>query len=190
MINKYLISLLIVATVALGIFLIPKETLPTPTSDIIMNIPADIIPPTRLVIPRIKVEAAIEPVGVTSAGEMDVPKAIENVAWFANGTVPGLPGSAVVAGHYGWKNGKMSAFDDLHTLRAGDLLYVIDAQGATTTFAVREIKLYPFDANATEIFLSTDKKSHLNLVTCEGEWNAKLKTYSGRLVVFTDRVED
>lgn len=160
-----------------------------PTTNVPISIPSEIILPVSLLIPHIHVETPIEPVGITSAGAMDVPKNIENVAWFAYGPVPGTKGSAVIAGHYGWKDEKASAFDDLHLLVVGDTIHVVDMSGATTTFAVREIKLYPFDADTAELFISTDGKSHLNLITCNGVWNTKLKTYSQRLVVFTDKVE-
>jgi len=34
---------------------------------------------------------------------------------------------------------------------------------------------------------SSDAKAHLNLITCEGVWDKVSKSYSKRLVVFTDR---
>ena len=55
--------------------------------------------PIRLKIPSIKVDAAIEYVGIAPDGNMDVPKGPDNVAWFEPGTRPGDVGSAVLAGH-------------------------------------------------------------------------------------------
>ena len=143
--------------------------------------------PVRLKIPSIKVDAAIGRVGLTPDGAMDVPKNPDEVAWFEPGKRPGENGSAVIAGHYGWKNGKAAAFDDLSQLRKGDKAYVEDDKGATISFVVRESRNYDPKADASDVFGSNDGKPHLNLITCEGAWNEAEKSYSNRLVVFTDK---
>ena len=121
---------------------------------------------------------------------MDVPKERANVAWFNLGPRPGENGSAVIAGHYGrWKNGKGSVFDNLHKLRKGDKIYVEDENGVIITFVVRESRRYDPNASVGDVFGSNDGKAHLNLITCEGVWDKVSKTYSKRLVVFTDKEE-
>jgi LPXTG-site transpeptidase (sortase) family protein len=146
--------------------------------------------PTRLVIPKIGVDAGFEYVGVTPQGAMDVPKDPIYVGWFDLGPRPGEEGSAVVAGHEGWKNGILVVFDNLHTLQKGDKVYVEDDKGVTTVFAVRELRELGKNEDASIVFNSNDGKAHLNLITCEGVWNADLKSYSNRLVVFTDKVSE
>lgn len=143
--------------------------------------------PVRLTIPKINVSSLVEYVGVTAEGEMDVPKNREDVAWLRSGPRPGEIGSTVIAGHYGLNNKKTSAFDDLYKLRAGDKVYVQDDTGATITFIVRGNRRYDPKANASSVFDSTDGKSHLNLVTCEGDWNEASNGYTQRLVVFADK---
>jgi LPXTG-site transpeptidase (sortase) family protein len=143
--------------------------------------------PMRLKIPRINVDAAVEDVGLTPGGAMDVPKGPSDVAWFDLGPRPGEVGSAVIAGHEGWKDNIAAVFDDLYKLRAGDELSVEDAEGTTTTFVVRNVRIYDQNADAADVFDSSDGKAHLNLVTCEGVWNAAQKSYSNRFVVFTDK---
>lgn len=143
--------------------------------------------PVRLKIPNLNVDAPFEYVGLTPDGAMDVPKERANVAWFNLGQRPGENGSAVIAGHYGWKNGKASVFDNLYKLHKGDKLYIEDENGATLTFVVRESRRYDPEADASDVFGSSDGKPHLNLITCEGVWDEASKTYSKRLVVFTDK---
>ncbi|MDO8520971.1 MAG: class F sortase [bacterium] len=143
--------------------------------------------PVRIKIPVIYIDAAIEKVTVTSDGAMDVPKAPADAAWFSLGPRPGESGSAVIAGHYGWKNGVQAVFDNLYTLRKGDKVYVEDEKGVTTTFVVRELRRYGENEDASGVFVSNDGVSHLNLITCEGVWNKDTKSYSKRLVVFTDK---
>lgn len=143
--------------------------------------------PVRLMIPVIKVDAAIEALGLTSVGAMDTPKGPADAAWFDKGPRPGGVGSAVIDGHSGWKDGIPAVFDDLHTLEKGDKIYVIDERGVTTTFVVRELRTYNPTADAANVFGSSDGKAHLNLITCEGTWNEATKSSSGRLIVFTDK---
>lgn len=141
----------------------------------------------RLKIPKIRVDAALESVGVTSGGAMDAPGGPTHVAWFNLGPHPGEAGSAVLSGHFGWKNGIPAAFDHLDKLEKGDKIYIEDNKGVADTFVVQEIRSFGSSADTGDIFESNDGRSHLNLITCEGVWNRVEKSYSDRLVVFTDK---
>lgn len=143
--------------------------------------------PVRLKIPEINVDVDIESVGLAPDKAMDMPKDLAVVGWFNLGAYPGDHGSAVIAGHYGRKNGKGSTFDDLHQLRQGDKLSVEDNKGVTTNFVVQGSRRYDPDADASGVFVSNDGKAHLNLITCEGTWTEVTKSYTSRLVVFADK---
>jgi LPXTG-site transpeptidase (sortase) family protein len=144
--------------------------------------------PMYLKIPRINIDTALEFVGLTYQGAVDVPKDPINAAWFNLGPRPGDNGSAIITGHYGiWKNGKRSVFNNLYKLRKGDKLYIEDDKGVIISFVVRESRRYDSNADASDVFVSSDGKAHLNLITCEGVWNRVSKSYSERLVVFTDK---
>lgn len=145
--------------------------------------------PTRLRIPEINVDAYVENVGLTLDKAMDTPKDINNVAWYNLGPRPGDIGSAVIAGHYGWKDGKSSVFDNLYKLQIGDKIYIENEKGKVISFIVRKIQKYDSGADAFDVFSSSDGKEHLNLITCLGTWNKTLKSYSKRLVIFTDKTE-
>ncbi|MFA6918638.1 MAG: class F sortase [Patescibacteria group bacterium] len=142
----------------------------------------------RLKIPKIKVDTALESVGLTAQGAVNVPKGLTNAAWFNLGPHPGENGNAVITGHYGiWKNGTPTVFNNLYKLRPGDKLYIENEKGEIITFVVRESRNYNPNTDASDIFISNDGKSHLNLITCEGAWNKVSKSYPKRLVVFTDK---
>ncbi len=143
--------------------------------------------PVRLKIPKINVDVTLEYIGITPQGVLGVPKDPTNAAWFNLGPRPGEKGNAVIDGHSGWKNGIQVAFDNLYKLQKGDKLYVEDNNGVTTSFVVRESKKYDPYVNTADVFSSNDGKSHLNLITCEGIWDKVSKSYSKRLVVFTDK---
>jgi LPXTG-site transpeptidase (sortase) family protein len=141
--------------------------------------------PMHMKIPNIGVDATIESLGLTPDGAVDVPKGPKDVAWFNRGPRPGEIGSAVISGHFGWKNGIPAVFDNLNKLKSGDKIYVENENGTKATFIVREIRTYDSRANAPEVF-NSQSGTHLNLITCGGNWIANQKSYTKRLVVFAD----
>ena len=159
-----------------------KQTLISPKPQVLTGLPV------RLKIPSINVDANVEYMGLNPSGELDTTKTPENVGWYKLGQRPGDSGTAVITGHFGWKNGIAAAFDNLHALHAGDKLYVDDENGVPVTFVVRQLHAYTQHEDATGVFSSSDGKAHLNLVTCEGTWSSTSKSYSNRLVVFTDKL--
>jgi len=145
--------------------------------------------PVRIKIDKIGVGAVVQPVGLTADGNMDIDENPVEAAWYKLGPKPGQEGSAVIAGHYGWKKNVPSVFNDLHTLVAGDEILTVGDDGKVMTFVVTRLATYAPDQDATNVFRSDDGKAHLNLVTCQGSWNNSVRTYSERLVVFTDLVQ-
>lgn len=143
--------------------------------------------PVRLKIPKIKVDAPLDYIGLTPQGDLAAPKGPANGGWYDKGPRPGETGKAVIDGHYGYKDGIPAVFDNLHALQAGDTIDVVDEKGVTITFVVRELRKYTPNEDASTVFHATDGKAHLNLITCQGAWNQTQQGYSNRLVVFADR---
>ena len=147
----------------------------------------DIGMPITIKIPIIGVDATIAYAGLTANGTMDVKPDQDSTAWYELGPRPGEIGNSVIAGHYGWFNGKGSVFNNLHNLVIGDEIHVVDDRDVSTIFIVRESRKYNPDADASSVFNSNDGKAHLNLITCDGTWIDSENTYSDRLVIFTDK---
>lgn len=176
--------LLVVALVGLALSVVLTGELATGTGTTSARKPGL---PVRLKIPKTKVDAAVEQVGLTADGAMDVPSGPETTGWYDRGPRPGETGSAVIDGHFDLGDGTPAVFDDLHTLQAGDRLYVEDGQGTTTTFVVHESRTYDPEADASSVFRSRDGRAHLNLITCAGDWNKDRQSYSSRLIVFAEK---
>ncbi len=143
-----------------------------------------IIKEARLKIPTIKVNAIIKNMGVTSGGAMAVPGNRIDVGWYSSGTRPGDIGSAVIGGHNYWMDGT-GVFKNLYKLKIGDVISVVDAKGVTTVFVVRNMRTYDANDENTGIFAS-ENGTHLNLITCSGTWDPIAKSFTKRLVIFTD----
>jgi sortase (surface protein transpeptidase) len=139
--------------------------------------------PQRLTIPAAGIDAAIEPVGLTSANDMDVPKNEWDAGWYEFGPKPGEPGNAVIAGHLDSKTGP-AVFWHLKNVKPGDELSVSDSLGRTRTFLVQETKSYG-DANPPlDLIFGPSPSPRLNLITCGGSWDPEAHRYRDRLVVF------
>jgi LPXTG-site transpeptidase (sortase) family protein len=145
--------------------------------------------PIRLKIPSLNIDTSLESVGLTSKGEVEVPKVYTNAAWYNLSPRPGEIGSSIIDGHSGYKNGVQSVFDNLYKIKKGDKLYVEDKDGVTTTFVVREFRPFGPNDDVSDIFISNDGKAHLNLITCVAAWDVNQKSPNDRFIVFTDKEE-
>ncbi len=165
------------------------SVLPTKKSAVVSTQVVKVAPglPVRIKIPKIKVNALVEHVGLTLDGAVDSPLGPKNAAWFNEGPVPGDKGNAIFDGHSGWKNKIPAVFDNLKKLKKGDKIYVTSNTGVTTTFIVNKLKVYDRNDAALDVFSSTDDGSHLNLITCSGTWNSVEKGRNSRIVVFADK---
>lgn len=142
--------------------------------------------PLRLKIPAINVDAAIEQVGQTPDGSMDVPKNFDNTAWYDLGARPGELGNAVVAGHVDSTRGK-AVFWDLSKLVGGDQIVVVGDDNVERTFVVTASEAYTrADVPLDRVFGATTD-THLNLITCDSRsaFDRTRGEYAGNLVVYT-----
>jgi Sortase domain len=143
--------------------------------------------PVRLLISAIGIDATVEEVGVTPAGDLAVPKQNpwQDVGWYESGPRPGERGSAVIDGHLDRPGGYPAVFWRLRDMRIGDEVVVMDAFGKTLRFHVRDIEFYsPQDAPIQEIF-GNETGTYLNLITCAGDWIASQHQTTLRLVIYT-----
>lgn len=145
------------------------------------------ITPVAIEIPAIGESAEVIEVGQTEDGAMEAPASIYQIGWYARGTKPGSAGNAVMAGHV---DGLTSpgTFYNLKKLEPGDKIHVTDEKGKTLTFFVREKQAYETEASPLEKIFGASTESHLNLITCTGDFNQKTGLYEERLVVYTDLV--
>lgn len=152
--------------------------------------PSSPFQPSKLSIPKISVSASVQYVGVKPNGQMANPSNFTDVGWYKDGTVPGMVGSAVMAGHVDNALALDGVFKDLGALEPGDLVYVTRKDGERLTFRVDRLEYYHYqNAPNREIFTSSDGKAHLNLVTCAGTWIKAERSYDQRLVIYTTLVE-
>jgi hypothetical protein len=162
----------------------PRVTSPAPNSASTVTAPAP--PPTRVVVPALQIDAAVEPVATDAQGRMATPSQANNVAWFKPGAAPGDSGNAVFAGHLDWTSGP-AVFWHLADLKPGAEVQVVRADGSRLKFVVDGTKEYSFDADPSDVFTRSGPPG-LALVTCTGSWDRARKTYLQRLSVHASLV--
>lgn len=165
---------------------------------VIVPVPSDVYTgpvatssPIRIVIPAVSIDGNVIPVGIGKTGNMAVPVKFSDVGWYRYGPVPGQKGNAVMAGHVDNGSGEPGTFYNLKNVKVGDEVFVENTLGEKIKFVVKAIRLVDYSNPSKEdmdsIFGKSDQE-HLNLITCEGTWIPEKKTYSNRLVIFTERV--
>lgn len=141
------------------------------------------IMPTRIRIPILSIDSYIQPVGLLSNGQMDVPDNIWEVGWLNSSALPGTAGNTVLAGHKDSQQGT-AVFWALDTLHKGNLIYISDKSGNELTFEVETVELYSLaNAPLSRIFGSTSR-AQLTLISCAGDFIPTLHTYNQRVVVY------
>ena len=141
--------------------------------------------PVRLKIPSIKVDAAVEHVGLTEDAAMDTPKDYANVAWYNLGPKPGEPGNAAISGHVDSKRGP-AVFWDLRRLKPGDEVYVVGDDGVERRFVVTVLEFYKRPETPLRRIFGPALGAHLNLITCAGVFDRGRQEYDSLLVVYAD----
>jgi sortase A len=139
--------------------------------------------PVRLRIPRIRVDANIENVGLTASGAMDVPQKWEDAAWYQLGARPGDAGNAVIAGHLDSFTGT-AVFWNLRKLQPGDEILVTDDSGAERRFRVERSTVFADEDPPMQLLFGPSPEHRLNLITCGGTWDEARHRYAERLAVF------
>ena len=134
----------------------------------------------RILIPALNVDTVVKYVpydGFTwlIAGLRD------EVAWLGETSWPGLGGNTALAGHVSLTNGGDGPFRNLPDLAPGDEVYLY-TQENVYTYIMREQRVV--EEMELSVVNSSDR-SQLTMITCSG-WNAELKIYQTRVVVFAD----
>jgi LPXTG-site transpeptidase (sortase) family protein len=139
-------------------------------------------PPTRLKVEAIGLDTPLETLKLGSNGELIPPKSFPRAGWYADGTLPGDTGPAVIAGHVDSKRGP-AVFYKLRELTKGDRIEVVRG-GQTVRFTVTSTAWYPKNKFPTNEVYGPTPDRQLRLITCGGVFDRSLRSYKDNLVVY------
>jgi LPXTG-site transpeptidase (sortase) family protein len=138
--------------------------------------------PVRLVVPALKIRAAILPIEVNAQQVLDPPSDPSDVGWWQRSARPGAHhGQTVLTGHTVHTGG--GVMDDLGKLRRGQHVKVVTPKGAMIYSTTRVVTWSKAELAERSVKLFGQKRSDLRLVliTCT-DWNGS--SYDSNVVVF------
>jgi hypothetical protein len=140
--------------------------------------------PASLTIPAIGVRAGrLADLGLTPAGELEVPADATTVGWFTGAPSPGEVGPAVLAAHVDYKH-VPGAFSRLKDLRAGEEVRVGRADGRTAVFTVYRVDRYAKAGFPTDQVYGDTAEPELRLITCGGAFDRSSGNYLDNVVAY------
>lgn len=149
--------------------------------------PAPAAPPVQLSIPRIGVTSLLVGLRVGSDGTLGVPTDFARAGWWRDGVAPGDPGPAILLGHIDSYTGP-AVFYRLRSLRPGDAVSILRADGSTVTFAVDALREYAKQRFPTDLVYGATKAPTLRLITCGGSFDQQTGHYNDNVVVYAHLV--
>ncbi|WP_432056605.1 class F sortase [Streptomyces sp. bgisy022] len=146
--------------------------------------------PRRILVPRVGLDARIEPVGVASDGSMALPTDPAVAGWYRFGPVPGADrGSAVLAGHVDDETGDLGEFAALYDVRRGDRIEVRRSGADPVVHHVVSRSTVPQEDLPPSVF-RREGDPVLTLITCAPPFLPDEGGYQSNLVVTATPVEE
>jgi LPXTG-site transpeptidase (sortase) family protein len=163
---------------------------PWPTT---VPLPPSEAPATRLVIPKIDVDAGLESKTVQENGVMPMPSGPEVVAVYDFSVYQpdaehrvGFGGNAVLSGHVDYIRYGPAVFWDLSELKSGDEVRVRLDDGTEYRYAVVWNEKWPLEEVPWDRVFGVNGHDAVTLITCGGSWDGS--EYSDRRAVRAERV--
>ncbi|MFC9496294.1 class F sortase [Streptomyces sp. NPDC056975] len=141
--------------------------------------------PTRLLIPKIGVNAPFTELVIGPTGQLQPPPAADTnlVGWMADGVTPGETGTSIIAGHVDTKT-SAAVFAGLTNLKTGDTFSVERADSRTASFVVDSAETFAKNNFPNERVYGDTPQAQVRLITCTGVYDHVKKDYTDNLVVF------
>ena len=139
-------------------------------------------PPTRVRVPKLGVDSSLVGLRLGAGGKLEAPEDFQQAGWYAQGTVPGEVGPAVIAGHVDSRQGP-AVFYRLVDLREGDRIEV-QRDGVWLPFRVVHTGRYPKNRFPTAEVYGPTPTAELRLITCGGTFDDSAGSYRDNIVVY------
>ncbi|MER5469524.1 class F sortase [Streptomyces sp. NPDC002935] len=145
--------------------------------------------PTRLLIPKISVDAPFTDLAIDDSGKLQPPPPNDTnlVGWYAKGVSPGEIGAAIIAGHVDTTT-SAAVFAGLSDLKKGDKFSVDRSDGRTASFVVDSAETFAKDDFPDARVYADTSDAQVRLITCAGSYDRSAKDYTDNLVVFAHLV--
>jgi hypothetical protein len=144
--------------------------------------------PVRIALPSLRVDAAVEPVGLDGDGAVEIPSSPQRVGWFQRGSVPGNAGTAVLASHVDSRSEGRGVFFELTKMVPGDPIELVDASGTRSQWVVVARELHLKTELPSGVLFAENGPPRIALVTCGGRFDADARSYTHNVIVWAEPV--
>ena len=138
--------------------------------------------PAWLLVPAIGVSTTLIRLGLTSAGDLQVPTTTTVAGWYTGSPRPGQIGSSIIAGHIDSVAGP-GIFYKLSELRRGEYVYIIRSNHTVAVFEVTASHLYAKADFPSHLVYGPVPDAELRLITCGGTFDYATGSYLSNVVV-------
>jgi sortase (surface protein transpeptidase) len=169
----------------------PAEQIPAnvgssvPTLDGAVAKPLAFSRPVQIEIPKLDINAPVMRLGLAANHTVAVPPLGNHdlAGWYDGSVTPGQKGTAVILGHVDSFTG-ISVFFYIKTLRRGNQIKVMRANGSTAIFTVDGVQKVVKTAFPTSDVYGMVKYPGLRLITCGGPFDTATRQYLDDIVVY------
>jgi len=159
---------------------VPSQATPqfavAPVAPVSGGVPTELRLAGRLRVP-------LDPVGVSTDGNVEIPGDPAHAGWWAAGSAPGDPaGPTVLVGHLDSATRGLGAFAALLDVSLGDEVQIVDASGAVFRYAISGRQQVSKAALPASVF-SREGTPRLVLITCGGRFDPRTHHYDDNIIV-------
>ncbi len=141
--------------------------------------------PVQIDIPKLDVAAPVMRLGLAANHTVAVPPLQDHnlAGWYDGSVTPGQQGTSVLLGHVDSLTG-ISVFFYIKTLRRGNQIKVMRANGSTAIFTVDGVQKVIKSTFPTSDVYGQVKYPGLRLITCGGSFDTATRQYLDNIVVY------
>lgn len=146
--------------------------------------------PVQVLYPGIDADIPVEPRGVASDGQMDIPDDAAQAAWYEYGKAPADEvGTTVISAHAGSEETPVGPLYALKDSRPGEEVTVLDEAGAAHHYEVTQVEQLGKDGLDFAPYFERTGEHRLVLITCGGQWIDERGSYADNIIVVAEPLD-
>jgi sortase (surface protein transpeptidase) len=143
--------------------------------------------PVRIQIPSVSIDIEIVPVGVEANGSMEIPEKVTIAGWYRYGPSPSSDkGSTVITAHVDALVQGLGPFAALSSLPKNAEIIVTTDAGVEHRYLLESVQNFQKGQVPLDQVFDRSGAPRLVLITCGGQFDKKLRTYSDNVVAIAN----
>jgi LPXTG-site transpeptidase (sortase) family protein len=136
-------------------------------------------------LPSINAEARVMSAGINSKGKIDVPKNVNDAAWYDGSAKPGQEGQVLLSGSTSFASTYRSVFDNVSKLQIGDRITVELGDGKMVNYRIVSNETLAADKVDTKKSLDVPDGATrgLTLMICTGKFDYRTGSSDTRVII-------